>query len=486
MRLSRVIAGMVIAAALIGGRVSPAVADMGVGERTVGASGSSLWELNRDMAGALYVSDYALPAVLAVNPATGAYTRYTFDIRDKTYVIMPSDAKPDAAGQIWWSDYYAAFGRTNPTTGGTTYWDLTGTFLAPAGFAFDPAGRVWLTQEFNPQLLRFDPSAGQLCRFNVGGGGRYMIAHGGVLWIGDAQARRLLRFDPQTNQLRWWALPDAGASPRGLAFDAAGRLWWADAVPGTGKLGRLAPENNQAVTYLLPSGTEPVMVAPGGEVVWYTDRAGTAGFLDPARASGAPTTLTTGTATLSPIACATVASRTQTPARTTGTFTFSTVNWASLAGTPVGITAFIPPTTTTTPSPYGMAASDGRTWLADQSRLTLARTPRAPRPPTVSISLAAGAVTLSWGAVTQDEGGGSVTVSNYQVWRGGQPGFRPWDPGVTLVGTPPVTSFPAGPAPAAGQAAFFGVRSVASSGLLSQTSSRVGVFSFALTPGDTP
>lgn len=157
-----------------------------------------------------------------------------------------------------------------------------------------------------------------------------------------------------------------------------------------------------------------------------------------------------------------------------------------MAGTPAGITAFIPPTTAMLPSPYGMTASDGRIWIADQDRLTLARTPHVPRPPTVSISLAAGAMTLSWGAVTQDEGGGSVTVSGYQVWRGGQPGFRPWDPGVTLAGTPPVTSFPAGPAPTAGQAAFFGVRSVANSGLLSQTSSRVGVFSFELVSGAAP
>lgn len=58
--------------------------------------------------------------------------------------------------------------------------------------------------------------------------GNYIIAYGGQLWVGDSQARRILRFDPDTNQLRWWSLRGS-AFPKGLAFDADGRLWWADA-----------------------------------------------------------------------------------------------------------------------------------------------------------------------------------------------------------------------------------------------------------------
>ncbi len=463
---------------------TPAVmADVTVGETIAGVPpDSALWELNRDAAGTLYVSDYELPAIVVVNPSTGAFTRYTFSL-SASYFITPSDAKPDVGGLIWWSDYYAAFGWVDPSSAQVRYWNLTSLALQPAGFAFDTAGRVWFTQRYKTSLLRFNPNNNELCRFDVGGGGNYIISYDGKLWVGDAQARRILRFDPVTNQLTRWQL-SSPASPQGLAFDADGRLWWADAAPGAGKLGRLSLQTNQATLYALPAGTQPTGIIPGIEVIWYTDPNGSVGFLDPARASGSVSTLTPSTVTISPT-CSTVSSATQSTVKSNGTFAFSAVNWTTLSGAPTGITAYVPPQTPTT-APYGITFSSDRIWTTDQDRLVLARTPYVPRAPTVGISLSAGSLTLSWPAVTQDEGGGGVTVNSYQVWRSDQPYFRPWDPGVTFAGTTTTPSFSAGPAPAAGQYAFFGVRSVATSGLLSRTSKHVGAFSYALTPGGAP
>ncbi len=460
------------------GVTAPVRADIGMGESIVGISpDSSLWELNRDASGTLYVSDYQLPAVVTVNPTTGSYTRYRFDPYALPF-LTPSDAKPDSSGVIWWSDYYAGFGTINPSTNQVTYWNLSGLALKPGGFAFDLTGRVWFTQPGRTKLLRFNPVSNELCQFEVGGGGNYLIAYEGQLWIGDSYARRVLRFDPATNQLRTWALPGGSAFPEGLAFDGDGWLWWADR--GVQRLGRLAPKTNEAVTYGLISGAQPLAVVPGIEVIWYTDLNGSVGFLDPALASGSLSTLTSNTSTVSP-SCSTVSSSTQNLTKTTGMFSFPAVNWARVSGTPVGVTVYAPPGTS--PVPYGMAFSDGRTWTVDQNRLTLSRTPRVPQAPTVLISLSGGNLTLSWPAVTQDEGGGAVTVSHYQVWRSNQPYFRPWDTGVNLVGTPSATSISAGAAPTAGQSTFFGIRSVASSGLLSRTSARVGAFSYGLVPG---
>lgn len=470
---------LIIALFLIGGSAIPAAANMGVGEATAGLSDSALWELNRDSAGTLYISDYRLPAIVVVNPTNGAYTRHTFSL-SAAFVVSPSDAKPDASGNIWWSDYFSAFGRLNPNTSQVTTWDLAALSLAPAGLAFDSSGRVWLTQRQNTRLLRFNPSNNELCRFDVGGGGDYIIAYGGWLWVGDSQARRILRFDPATNQLRWWAL-GGSAFPKGLAFDGDGLLWWADAqVPG--RLGRLNPNTNQAVTYALPGGAQPVAVTPGVEVVWYTDLSGTVGFVDPARASSSSLSITTGSSTPSPT-CSTVASGAQTATKSTGTFLFNTVNWPLLTGAPTGVTVYTPPNSPTFAVPYGIAFSDGRIWSTDQDRLVLARTPRVPRPPTVTITRSGGNLSLSWPPVTQDEGGGSVTVSSYQVWSSPQPYFRPWDSGVTFVGAPASSPFTAGAVPPAGQSAYFVMRSVADSGLISRISNRVGAFSFSLTPG---
>lgn len=469
---------LVLAVVLAWSAAIPAAADIGMGEATVGLTNSALWELNRDTAGTLYVSDYALPAVVTVNPTTGAYTRYTLPL-GQPFFITPSDAKPGGDGLIWWSDYFSAFGRINPSSGQVLYWELSGLGLQPGGFAFDSSGRLWFTEPYGSRLLRFNPSNNELCRFDVGGGGRYIIAYGGKLWVGDSVARRILRFDPASNQLRWWNL-SGSAAPQGLAFDADGRLWWADAAPTAGKLGRLNPDSGEAVTYPLPSGAQPVAVVPGIEVIWYTDESGSAGFLDPARAAGSAAVLSSGTS--SPAStCSTVLSGSQTATKASGTFSFATVNWTTVSSTPLGITAYAAPGSSA--EPYGMAFSDERTWTVDRVRLTLSRTPRVPRAPTVSISRSGSNMTLSWPPVTQDEGGGAVTVSSYQVWRSGQPYFRPWDSGVTFVGQPAGSPYPVGALPPAGEAAYFVMRSVADSGLLSRSSNRVGAFSFALTPG---
>lgn len=458
----------------------PVGADIGMGETIAGIyPDSSLWELHRDSAGMLYISDYQLPAVVTVSSATGNYTRYQFNSY-ATPFLTPSDAKPDSSGAIWWSDYYSSFGKIVPAGNQAFYWDLSGFSLKPGGFAFDSSGRLWFTQPGRTRLLRFNPTTNELCQFEVGGGGNYLIAYGGYLWIGDSYDRHILRFDPATNQLRSWALPWGSAVPEGLAFDGDGQLWWADR--GQGKLGRLSPGTNQAVVYGLTAGAQPLAVVPAIEVIWYTDLSGYIGFLDPARASGSTWSLTTTVSSVSPSSCTTVSSNSQNLLRTTtGTFSFPVVNWASVSGAPAGVTVYASPGTS--PVPYGMTFSDGRTWTVDQNRLTLSRTPWVPQAPLVSIALSGGNLTLSWPAVTQDEGGGSVTVSSYQVWRSTQPYFRPWDAGVALAGTPSTTSISVGAAPAAGQSVFFGVRSVASSGLLSRTSSHVGAFSFGLVPG---
>jgi hypothetical protein len=130
--------------------------------------------------------------------------------------------------------------------------------------------------------------------------------------------------------------------------------------------------------------------------------------------------------------------------------------------------------------PWGAAFSQGRAWIVDQNRVVLARTPRLPLNPAVSVALEAGGNRLTWAAVARDEGNGAIVVSSYQVWRSSQPYFRPWDAGVTLASSgaatsvlDPVLATPAAPV-------FYGVRSVAGSGLLSRTSARIGAMAYTL------
>ncbi len=462
---------IVLALALtLAGAPDSSAADVPVGEAAVGIAGSSLMELNPDAAGTLFASDYTAPAILKVTPASGAYTRYVLK-QDAAFLIQPGDAKPDAQGSLWWSDYSTAFGKVTPASLRAEYWDLAARGLNPGGFAFDPAGGIWITQPNQGQLIHFTPSDRNLCLFAVGGGGDYIVSRGAQLWLADRQAGRLLRFDTSNNQLTAWTLPAGWATPEGVTVDGDGRVWWADS--GSGLVGRLTPGANQAVVVTLPAPSQPVMLAAGTEVMWFSDGGGLAGFVDPALAGGTVHTLTPTVSTVGPTDCQTLAAGTVQTGVTqyVGTATFAAVTWTPAAGQ-AGVTRYALPRTGITPLPWGIAAGQGRVWLVDQNRNVLARTPRLPQSPALSIGLEAGGNRLTWGAVTKDEGGEAVAVASYQVWRGGQPYFRPWDAGVVLAATTGGTNVLDSTLAAPGAPVFYGARSVGQSGLQSKTSAR--------------
>ena len=104
MRLHRVLLWLALVILISGNPIRPVAADITVGEAP---AGSALWELNRDAAGTLYTSDYDLGMILAVNPVTGAYTRFEFD-------HTPEDVKPDASGALWWSDFLSSVRQDRP------------------------------------------------------------------------------------------------------------------------------------------------------------------------------------------------------------------------------------------------------------------------------------------------------------------------------------------------------------------------------------
>ncbi len=349
----------------------PVQADITVGEAAAGISGSSLVELNPDSSGYLYASDYTAPAILKVDAAGGQYSRYVFST-GAGFLIQPGDAKPGPAGEVWWSDFGTAFGKLTFGPLQAEYWDLASKGLNPGGFAFDGSGRIWFSQPNKTQLIRFTPSDRSLCPFTVGGGGNYLISRGNQLWLTDQQTGRLLRFDASNNQLSAWTLPAGWQTPEGLALDSDGRVWWADS--GAGIIGRLTPAANQAVIVTLPAGSQPVMLAAGTEVMWYTDGGGYAGFVDPALAGGSSQTLGVSTSNVAPGTCPTLGAGTVQAGVTvqTGTLSFGAVTWTAGTGQ-AGVIRYALPKVGATPSlPWGMAAIQGRMWAVDQNRNVLA------------------------------------------------------------------------------------------------------------------
>src|SRR5207248_3311604 len=134
-----------------------------------------------------------------------------------------------------------------------------------------------------------DPSNNQYCDFALpgGGGGPFIVAHNGALWLSDIVSSTLGRLTPTTNAYTYWPLNFGGGfpTPTGATFTPNGDLWWADS--GLQKIGRLEPSANRLTLFGPPGTYRPLRVAYQGGKVWFSDPfTSTLGFVDPARASG--------------------------------------------------------------------------------------------------------------------------------------------------------------------------------------------------------
>jgi streptogramin lyase len=347
------------------GLFARARADLAALEASLNPEGR-VYEVNLGAEGRLWISDSGAEEIWALDPATGAYTVYHGGGR-------VSDARQSADGSVWWVDQEEnRLGRLLPESGVAETWEIPGAATL-LGTAVDSAGNVWLSQYFNPQFYRFAPAASQVCTYTLAaeGGSDYIVADGTEIWLGDWLNDRIHRLDAVSGLLTSWALPSmTGVSryPEGLALDDAGNLWWAD-IEGH-YLARLEPEVDRMITYDLPYGSAPHMVAFSGRWLWYSEgQEGTWGRLDPAVAVGTATTIERETETLAP-ACAVLS-----PAWT-GTLTTTTgmVGWAGAAyTTTVDADGWQIHTLPPEAFPWGVAAREGGVWLVDHGRQVLAQ-----------------------------------------------------------------------------------------------------------------
>ena len=168
------------------------------------------YEVNPDAQDNLWVSEFHANQVWHINPATGAYTIYQG-------LKTVSDARMDANGDVWWSNFGDhTLGQLDPAASTVTSWTLpSGVF--PLGIAFDNSGNVWVTDNFSPYLISFDKT--QLCSYEyIGSGSAYVIFQNGVFWLGDVVSHQIVKFDPSTGNFTTWALRP-NSKPLGLATD---------------------------------------------------------------------------------------------------------------------------------------------------------------------------------------------------------------------------------------------------------------------------
>lgn len=103
---------------------------------------------------------------------------------------------------------------------------------APSRLAEDPAGAVWFTSRPLGAVGRLDPATGATDMVSLGQGaqpGAMAVARDGGVLVADAAANLIYRIDPSTRDVT--RIPVEGVDGKleltALAFDDAGRLWFA-------------------------------------------------------------------------------------------------------------------------------------------------------------------------------------------------------------------------------------------------------------------
>jgi len=328
------------------------------------------YEINSGANGEIFVSNDTLGEIWHIG-ATGTYTVYEelYDVRD---------AKPDGAGDIWFTDYGQSFGRVDVSDQTVSTWLLSGAQNLRS-LAFDDLGNVWFSQFFGMEVYRFNPVSTQVCTYTLplGSYSEYILYDGGYVWLASWFQDVVYRLDGANNQYVYWEIEGDSVWPLGLGMDAEGGLWWADS--GLDRIARLDPATNVMMTYDPPEGTEPQMLTVRPEGVWYTEYTdsvgGTFGLLRPAEATGTPIVLAKSTLkSITPDCSAEGLGSGDESAAVTRT---GSLTWASADYAPVvdenGWTVYQVPVGLSGDGPYGIADSGRFLWVEDRGREKLIR-----------------------------------------------------------------------------------------------------------------
>ena len=344
------------------------------------ANGGGAYEIDLDLNGNLWISEYVNKELWQVNPATEVYTIYPLS-------GTPSDAHVDSNGNIWWADTENfRISRLSPSpANGITSWEFpfSGDLY---GLEVESAEKIWVSDVGigYPYLYLLDLSYPRVCTYTLpmDGSAGYLLFQDGALWFGDSENARVYRLGPDFTQYTYWQLP-ALSVPEGLTFDSYGNLWLAISI--FGKLDRLEvdpnTDNGVLSRFSIPTGNGflPEMVASIGGYLWYGELGvGTLGRLDPDLASHTTSNLTgmqlpaaSDCSPIQPSGPVTVHPTSDPAAFTSNLYTtrIDSAGWL-IYDLPDGSW------------PWGIAYRDGDAWIVDNARQKLIHVPDVPIKPT--------------------------------------------------------------------------------------------------------
>jgi streptogramin lyase len=334
--------------------------------------------------GSIFVID-ATNELWKVNPNTGAYY---------SYFPLGGDALADIAltptSMLWWTDDAINFGNLNLATHQSASWSVSALIpelksppnLGPVVYHND---QVWMASWYDTDsvygLFRFNPTNRQLCLYAFPNGlyATDLVVQGGLLWALDwrsASNDSLFSMDPATGRLVKYATVRNVQMFANLVSDGS-LFWWAEDTNG-GAVVRFDPAMAQMTVFSLPANTWPRNISLRGGMVWYTDKTGAFGQLNPATAAGVTSTLSAEVLPedITPT-CTTLGAVTPSPTPYT-TENLAFTNFNSTQSTPQsGVTVYSLPAGA---EPYGIVGTADFVWVSDPGRQKLIRMPVEPPP----------------------------------------------------------------------------------------------------------
>ena len=270
---------LMVAGLLLFASVTQALAALPASETALSEDGTA-YEINPDNEGRLWITDYRAGEIWWVDPASGAYTRYTLPDSGN-----PSDARR-SGDFFWWVDSVCKqICRATVENGNYICWAVPEAteFFATA---IDATGSLWVTDLNSSTFYRFVPGQNNLCTYHLSNPGYtdYVVSYPGTIWIGSflGGRARIYRIDTLSNGYVYWELQEY-STLIGMAVDEEGDLWYSDYVsqvvaeihPG------MAPTDPDVLTsYNYPNFSSPNNIAIDGDTIWFSNHNTQIGSLD--------------------------------------------------------------------------------------------------------------------------------------------------------------------------------------------------------------
>jgi len=150
----------------------------------------------------------------------------------------------------------------------------------PDSLAVAADGSLWFAETGIAKIARLDPRSGDITEYPTGvtlGSIGEIAITGDNVWFSEPLSAKIGRLHWPTGVLSEFSLPISGSTPKEIALDPSGVIWFVD--DKNGALGRLDPQSQSVTEFAQPTQYRPrCLAAASTGLIWFCTDAGLGGF----------------------------------------------------------------------------------------------------------------------------------------------------------------------------------------------------------------